>query len=419
MEIEQQNRTGGASVHQTVDSLFRSDDKLLSSLQKLGWELDTEDPEEQDNVVMLRETCARSASFFPFAARQVKLTPQKTHKVHRGGHSNKTRSHLSRVTRVINAIGHQQASSRWRDFCAPRRARVVIRRDFTRRTNVNRTAISGAGPEGSCGEEWAGARQVRASRRLRMLLHKINALFILKLTNDGVQIHDCLEYLLDHVHELSSRIETFQAYQVAASSVGSLVRSELATSVELSAKKERRPTVGASPTRRRSLNQGSTSSPARTQPRPRHTRRSSGVGTGIPDDPPVDEILRNLAISLPVDDASSANVKSQAQALAAILVERRAKVHDVAHNVQEAFEASANKQLADAKVAIQMARDSLLAESPFGRVQLVDPEIDGSIAVLGQELEEVQARLEVVDAGLVKARGRNAKKEELIRRWGS
>lgn len=42
-----------------VDEIFRSDNKLLSSLQKLGWELDTEDPEEIESVDKLREICAR------------------------------------------------------------------------------------------------------------------------------------------------------------------------------------------------------------------------------------------------------------------------------------------------------------------------------------------------------------------------
>jgi hypothetical protein len=46
-----------------VDTLFRSDDKLLSSLQKLGWELETESPEEEQDVAMLRETCARLIKF--------------------------------------------------------------------------------------------------------------------------------------------------------------------------------------------------------------------------------------------------------------------------------------------------------------------------------------------------------------------
>lgn len=62
-ELEQQSTGAGATIQQTVETLFCSDDKLLSSLQKLGWELDTEDPEEQSDVTMLRETCARLIKF--------------------------------------------------------------------------------------------------------------------------------------------------------------------------------------------------------------------------------------------------------------------------------------------------------------------------------------------------------------------
>lgn len=58
-ELEQQRTGAGATIQKTVDTLFRSDDKLLSSLQKLGWELETEDGEEQNDVSLLRETCAR------------------------------------------------------------------------------------------------------------------------------------------------------------------------------------------------------------------------------------------------------------------------------------------------------------------------------------------------------------------------
>lgn len=58
-DLEQQSTGSNATIQQTVDSLFSSDDKLLLSLQKLGWELETEDPGEQNDVAMLRETCAR------------------------------------------------------------------------------------------------------------------------------------------------------------------------------------------------------------------------------------------------------------------------------------------------------------------------------------------------------------------------
>lgn len=53
------NRGQGGGLQQTIDGLLRSDDKLLASLQKLGWELEADDPDEQEGVVKARETCAR------------------------------------------------------------------------------------------------------------------------------------------------------------------------------------------------------------------------------------------------------------------------------------------------------------------------------------------------------------------------
>lgn len=58
-ELEQRNNDSDRDVDKLVGEIFRSDDKLLSSLQKLGWELDTEDPEETESVDKLREKCAR------------------------------------------------------------------------------------------------------------------------------------------------------------------------------------------------------------------------------------------------------------------------------------------------------------------------------------------------------------------------
>lgn len=57
-EVEQQTKGGSEIVTQVIDNMLHSDDKLLSSLQKLGWELDTEDPEETESVTKLREICA-------------------------------------------------------------------------------------------------------------------------------------------------------------------------------------------------------------------------------------------------------------------------------------------------------------------------------------------------------------------------
>lgn len=58
-EVGQHNTAGDATIRKLVNTLLSSDDKLLASLQKLGWELETEDDEEQRDVALLRETCAR------------------------------------------------------------------------------------------------------------------------------------------------------------------------------------------------------------------------------------------------------------------------------------------------------------------------------------------------------------------------
>jgi len=230
-------------------------------------------------------------------------------------------------------------------------------------------------------------------------------------------MHECLDYLLDHAEELSRRVESFQAHQATAAAIIDVARTELGTAVGLPAKEER-PAVAASPTRRRkSSGHGNAVSPIRARGQ-LGRRRSSGVGVG--DEPPLDEILRNLALSLPQDEVTADfQAHAQAAALVATLAERRSKADDVARNAEESFELAAIKQVTDAKLAVQLLRDSILAESPFGQVRLVDPEIDGSIAALTQEMEDVRTKLERVDSGLVKARGRSAKRDELISRWGS
>jgi hypothetical protein len=57
------------STQHVVNSLFTADDKLLSSLQKLGWELETEDPQEKENVKKLQDICARLIKYTVEACR--------------------------------------------------------------------------------------------------------------------------------------------------------------------------------------------------------------------------------------------------------------------------------------------------------------------------------------------------------------
>lgn len=128
----------------------------------------------------------------------------------------------------------------------------------------------------------------------------------------------------------------------------------------------------------------------------------------------MEAILRNLALTLPFEEDDTG--EEQVAALAKVLSERSSKAEDVSRNAQESFETLAMSKLEDARLAIQMLRDSVLAESPFAEVKLVDPEIEGSIHVLAQEVEKVGEKLNTVD--VKKGTGKSDKKDELLRRWG-
>lgn len=206
-----------------------------------------------------------------------------------------------------------------------------------------------------------------------------------------------------------ARLDAFRAYQLAATSVLEMAKCELDTQASTAS--------DAFPAPQKSVTREDLMSPVR--PRPKQRSRYSSGAPGIDDEPPLEEVLRILAISLPQDEEGSTDVHAQSKELASALASRRVKVHDVAQNVQETFESTATKQVADGKLAIHLVRDSILAESPFGNVRLVDPEIDGSIAVLSQELAAVEEKLKGIDANVAKLRGKNAKRDELVSRWGS
>lgn len=166
---------------------------------------------------------------------------------------------------------------------------------------------------------------------------------------------------------------------------------------------------------------------ATTTPAPRggssimHSRRRSSCGALY--ESPLHHLLGELAINIPADDNSqtgnAGSTQTQASHLSSVLTERSHKAIDVSRNVQSAFEGAAMSYLADARTALQLVRDSVLAESPYAEVHLVDPGIEASIGILAQEVHNVSNRLEGVERETaVLARGKNPQRDDIIARWG-
>lgn len=132
------------------------------------------------------------------------------------------------------------------------------------------------------------------------------------------------------------------------------------------------------------------------------------------DEPPLETLMYMLSVPSSVSEETQG--RAQIVALSKILEERWHKYEEMAQSAQETFELGAVAQLNDTRLAIQLVRDSVLAESPFNEPRLVDPEISGSITVLAADVEGAKERLALVEG---QRRDRKSeKRDEFIQRWG-
>ncbi|KAB5517503.1 hypothetical protein GE09DRAFT_566794 [Coniochaeta sp. 2T2.1] len=382
--VELDSHGSGAldSTQHVVSSLLTADDKLLTSLQKLGWELETEDPQEKENVSKLQDICARLIKYSVEACR-----------------TRLDRTYLESLQAASTANGRHTVQVE--DI---KTVQEELESLYSEILSVAQMSVE----------------QQYLAPALKSLSSR-NGKSSIKTACAVNYIRDCLDYLLEKTEAFCSRLEDLHAHQTAAAQLTAISRVELEAAVEQPPKRDRRPTVGGSPTRRRkSSGHGNSASPVRVRAGASSKNRRRSSTSGLISEEPLEQVLRMLALSLPEDDNSvQPSSNPLLTALATALAERAAKVSDVASNVQDSFEASATAQIKDSALAFQALRDSLLAESPFGQVKLVDPEIEGSIQVLEQELENVGRKIEKMDSEVTLIRGRRGKQVELIRRWGS
>lgn len=364
-DLEQQTKDVRTILNETVDGIFHSDDKLLSSLQKLGWELDQRDPEEQKTVDKLREILMR----------YIKTTVETL------------RTRLDRV--YLEAV---LATDRAGESKSASADEVKALEEELESLYSEILPVAQMSAEQEHLEPALQSTDSQSGQSLRRSAAAVT------------YINETLDYLLDRIDLLGGRVETLNSHQNAAAAILATAKNEASTPI--------------SPVRK-PVKQALPASPIR-KPAPIRMRSNTDISgrgnrrrsSGIQDEPAMEALLRNIALSLPPPE--DATTGEQAADLAQVIAERSEKANDVARNAQETFEANTVSKLQDARLAIQLLRDSILAESPFEEVRLVDPEIEGSIHVLGQEVEKVKEKLDAVD---VKKGVKSVKKDEFVHRW--
>lgn len=152
------------------------------------------------------------------------------------------------------------------------------------------------------------------------------------------------------------------------------------------------------------------SSLAQSPLRPRGLRRrSSGSTEGLE---PEQQLARNMGITLP----SSADTESlQGNVVEQVLAERVKKLEIHSSSLRASTENSISSQLHDAHVMLQLLQDTLLKETPYKTVELLSPEMVGSVNTFEQDVAYVQTNIDEIDLHVLQAR--NATRDQIVERW--
>ncbi|TVY30784.1 hypothetical protein LHYA1_G000367 [Lachnellula hyalina] len=357
-DLEQQRKASEASVKQTVDDILRSDDKLLASLQKLASDLD---PIQSDNdmaISRIKDLCARLIKHTVEGIR-TKLDRIYLHALQNSATSQEPDSQETTDLQ-------EELESLYSEILPV--AQMSAEQQFLQPALKAIAATDGQGQE-------------RAAIAVKY-------------------IHDCVLFLVNRIETFLERAEESQCHKMAIQCVLDAAKKELS-------RVEDSPATSSPNTQRRR-----TSSAARSPVRTRNnTRRRSSVLEND-DVEPEQQIARNLGITLPPVGVSE---QARANALEKSLSERLTKLEIHSTSLQSTTESSISAHFLDANLTLQLLQDSLLAESLYSKVRLLDPDIEASVTMFEQEIESLQGGLEGIDLSALQER--NVKREQLVERW--
>ncbi|KAI9733718.1 MAG: hypothetical protein M1818_007132 [Claussenomyces sp. TS43310] len=214
-------------------------------------------------------------------------------------------------------------------------------------------------------------------------------------------ISSCLSFLVDRIETFTKNVKRHQDHRLAILHFIRTVKSEFS---HLEAQ-------SSLSTRTGSPQQNVVAKPTPSTPSRPDRRLSSATS---PDGDIVSEqaMLRSLGVSLPGSFADDPAVSDR---LLVILDDRENKIQGHAQNFQESVETAITASLHDAYLTLQLLRSSVLSETRYNTVRLIDEEIEEAIALMEMEEEELNKGVDCVN--MEKLKGRNRAKDSFLERW--
>ncbi|EPE32699.1 hypothetical protein GLAREA_07833 [Glarea lozoyensis ATCC 20868] len=360
-DLEQHMKVSETTAKQTVETILTADDKLLASLQKLAADLDPINTEDIETMSRIKE----------LSARLIKHTVE-------GIRTRLDRIYLEALqSSNITADDNNQENQDLQDELESLYSEILPVAQMSAEQQFLQPALRTMAAS-------SGKSQERAVKAVEY-------------------IHSCLTYLNARLSAYQTRTSETRAHNHALTTILSTTKSELTQSLPPPLPKSNlnsSPSKPALPRRR-------TSSLTHPPNLHLHRRRSSGI-----DLDPETQIARNLGITLPPTSATAAQV---ADSLGRIRRERSTKLGIHATSLQTTTEGSIAAHVAESQVALRVLTDALLAESAYGGVRLVDPDVEASVGMFEGEVEGLKKEMEGLDLEVL--RGRSVDGERFVKRW--
>ncbi|CZT53298.1 uncharacterized protein RSE6_14783 [Rhynchosporium secalis] len=377
-DLELQSKASEAGVKQTVDSILKSDDKLLLSLQKLSSDLEPGLSDDDAIIERIRELCARLIN--PDICWEFELTKDRLIKYTVEG----IRTKLDRVyleglgSAASNGHPDDEETNDLQEELESLYTEILPVAQMSAEQQFLEPALQAIAASDGQGQE----RTVKAVE----------------------YIHDCMIFLVNRIETFLERAEESQSHKMALKAVLEIAKKEVSQPEGLS------PVFAPSSPTRPNMQTRQKSSTSQAIPKVGKTRRSSGRFDE--DIEPEQQLARNLGITLPAEGIPD---HERANFLESMLAERLARLEGHAASLQSTTESSISSHLLDARLTLGLLHDSLLSDSSYHKVRLLDPKLEADVSLFEQDVSRLQDDLEKVDLHSLSAR--NVHREQLIERW--
>ncbi|KAG4028056.1 hypothetical protein MFRU_024g00270 [Monilinia fructicola] len=352
-DLEQQTKISQSGIKQTVDGILKADDKLLSSLQKLAGELDPGSSEDNDTVARIRDLCAR----------YIKHTVD-------GVRTKLDRIYLEALNGSVGAEAqgtNSQEVAELQEELESLYSELLPVAQMSAEQQYLEPALREIAAKGDSGQD-------RAYQALKYM-------------------QECLKFLVHRAEIYAEHMEEYQCHQMASKFAIDMGKKEL--------QNQAAPQASISATRQRQNSQ--------TQVQYRNNRRRSSMFEEMDAE---QQLLRSMGISLPNENDTD---DARTEFLESILRERDEKLRGHTANLESTTETTISSHVHNADVTMKLLYNALQADSVYGEVQLLDPDIVSSFSTFEEEIKNLQENLEAVN--LQRLQLKNVHKEQLIKRW--